>query len=117
MIIRIKDLRLRTLVGDNEWETRKAQDVTVNVEFEYDAHAATESDDMSHAVNYKEIKHKIITLVEEGHFRLLETLADRVLKIVIEDEKVIRARVEVDKPHALRFADSVSATATWEKQA
>jgi D-erythro-7,8-dihydroneopterin triphosphate epimerase len=46
--------------------------------------------------------------VEDGQFMLLEKLASEVLELVMENELVCQAKVEVDKPHALRFADSVS---------
>jgi D-erythro-7,8-dihydroneopterin triphosphate epimerase len=41
---------------------------------------------------------------------LLERLASEVLGLVMEDPMVCYAEVEIDKPHALRFADSVSIT-------
>ena len=50
----------------------------------------------------------MIALVQEGRFKLLEVLTKKILDLAMEDERVIRAKVEVDKPHALRFAESVS---------
>ena len=44
----------------------------------------------------------------EQVFMLLEKLASEVLELVMVNQSVCRAEVEVDKPHALRFADSVS---------
>jgi D-erythro-7,8-dihydroneopterin triphosphate epimerase len=48
--------------------------------------------------------------VEEGRFLLLEKLVADVLAICSDHSSVIAARVTIDKPHALRFADSVSLT-------
>ena len=59
-------------------------------------------------LDYKVITKKIIGLVQNGRFNLLEVLTKRILDLIMEDEKVKRAKVEVDKPHALRFAGSVS---------
>ncbi|HKL31605.1 MAG TPA: FolB domain-containing protein, partial [Tangfeifania sp.] len=56
----------------------------------------------------KTITKKVIKLVQEGRFKLLEVLTQKILDLIMEDEKVQWARVEVDKPHALRFAESVS---------
>ena len=53
---------------------------------------------------------KVIELVQEGRFNLLEVLTQKILDLIFEDIKVKWARVEVDKPHALRFAESVSVT-------
>ena len=58
--------------------------------------------------DYKTITKKIIALVQEGRFKLLEVLTKNILDLIMEDERVKWAKVEVDKPHALRFAESVS---------
>ena len=108
MLIRIKNLRLRAIIGVNEWERRDKQDVVINVEIEFDGDRAARSDDLSETVDYKSITKQIIREVESSSFRLLERLAHHVLEIVMDHEEVLRARVEIDKPQALRFADSVS---------
>ena len=48
--------------------------------------------------------------IESGRFHLLEKLTADLLKIACEPERVSYAEIRVDKPHALRFADSVSVT-------
>ncbi len=108
--IRIKDLRLRTYIGFNDDERQKRQDVVINVRFSYMADHAAETDDVKYAVNYRTITKDLIRLVEEGRFMLLERLAAEVLELVMSHPKIGFAEVEVDKPHALRFSDSVSAT-------
>lgn len=115
MIIRIKNLRLRTIVGVQNWERKKPQDVIINVEMEFDGTRATESDSIDDTVNYKTIKREIIKEVENTRFYLLDRLADQILKVVMKEEKIKRATVEVDKPQALRFADSVSVVCTSER--
>ena len=106
--IRIKNLRLRTYIGINDDEIRNKQDVVVNVKIHYDAVQATNSDQMDDALNYKTITKAIIKLVEDNRFYLLEKLTADVLEIAAEHAWVSYAEVEVDKPHALRFSDSVS---------
>ena len=115
MIIRIKNLRLRTIVGVNDWEREAKQDVIINIEFEFDGTQAIETDRLEDTVDYKAMKRRIITAVENSRFYLLDKLAGRILEIVMEDERVRRAMVEVDKPQALRFADSVSVCCSAEK--
>ena len=70
------------------------------------------SDDENDALNYKSITKRMIHHIENGHFHLLEKLAADLLAIASESERVSYAEVRVDKPHALRFADSVSVTLT-----
>lgn len=108
MLIRIKNLRLRTIIGVNEWERTQAQEVVVNVEMEFDGTAAAGSDDLADTIDYKSLKRRIMERVEASSFFLLEKLASEILRIVTAEPRVIRATVEVDKPAALRFADSVS---------
>jgi len=54
--------------------------------------------------------------VEAGQFRLLEKLAEDLLQTLMSCEQATRASVRVDKPHALRFADSVSVTLSASRQ-
>jgi D-erythro-7,8-dihydroneopterin triphosphate epimerase len=115
MIIRIKNLRLRTVVGTNEWEREAPQDVIINVEMEFDGSTVARTDRLQDTIDYKTVKRRIIDVVEGSSFYLLDRLANRVLEIVMEEEKVQRATVEVDKPHALRFADSVSVSCSAQR--
>ncbi|MGB2691140.1 MAG: dihydroneopterin aldolase [Thermodesulfobacteriota bacterium] len=112
MIIRIEDLKLRTIVGIYEWEKENKQDIIINVEIEFDGTKAIETDDIADTIDYKSITKRIITMVEESDFNLIERIAGEAIKIVMENEKVEKASVRVDKPGALRFTDSVSVTQT-----
>jgi D-erythro-7,8-dihydroneopterin triphosphate epimerase len=108
MRIRIKDLRLRTIIGIYDWEREHRQDVVINAELTFDGTAAAASDAIEDTVNYKAITKAMIAHVEGASCQLLERLASELLAIALEDPRVHSAWVEVDKPHALRFADSVS---------
>lgn len=108
-IIRVKDLLIRTYIGFNPEELVNKQDVVINLEIETDIpEAALESDEPNGIFDYKTVTKRVISLVQEGRFKLLEVLTKNILDLIMEDERVQRARVEVDKPHALRFAESVS---------
>lgn len=115
MIIRIKDLRLRTIIGFKEWERDKKQDITINLRIETSTERAVESDDINDSIDYKVITKKIIDSVEETEFLLLERLAGFILDIIMEDERIDRCTIEIDKPHALRFARSASVELTRER--
>ena len=77
--IRIKNLRLRTYIGVNDDEIINMQDVVINVKMHYCADQATDSDQMDDALNYKTITKRIINLVENNRFFLLEKLTADVL--------------------------------------
>ena len=107
--IKVKDLLLRTYIGFNPDELVNKQDVIINFEIETEiSKQAMEADEPVDILDYKTITKKVIKLVQDGRFKLLEVLTQKILDLIMEDEKVQWARVEVDKPHALRFAESVS---------
>lgn len=108
--IHISNLRLRTYIGFNPDELEKKQDVVINAVIRYPAEQACASDDEAKALDYKVITKAAIKLVEEGRFKLLEHLTSQVLELVMSFDQVSSAKVCIEKPHALRFADSVSVT-------
>ena len=108
--IRVKDLRLRTYIGIKEEEINNKQDVLINLTILYPAVDAVEVNDIEHALNYRTITKAIIAHVEGNRFALLERLTKEILDLVMTHQAVRYAEVEVDKPHALRFAESVSIT-------
>lgn len=108
VIIRIKNLRLRAIIGINPWEKTEAQALIINAEFEFDGLQAVMSDRLEDTIDYRQISQKIIKHVESTQYDLVEALAGNLLKLIMEDTRIIRAQVEVDKPNALRSADSTS---------
>jgi len=108
--INIRNLRLRTFIGFNAEERTKKQDVVLNLEISYRTNPAVFNDDVEGALNYKTITKAVIRQVEEGRFLLLEKLVADVLATCSSHPEVTQARVTIDKPHALRFAESVSLT-------
>ena len=113
-IINVRNLRLRTLIGFNPEERIKKQDVVLNIEIKYALDNGVLQDKVDDALNYKVITKKVIEYVEQGQFLLLEKLVSDVLGICSEHPSVHSARVTIDKPHALRFADSVSLTLEYQ---
>ncbi len=108
--IRVKDLRLRTYIGIKEEEINNKQDVLINLTVLYPAVDAVQGNDIDQALNYRTITKAVIQHVEGNRFALLERLTQEILDLVMEHPAVRYAEVEVDKPHALRFAESVSIT-------
>ena len=103
----IKDLLLRGIIGINDWEREKRQDILINITLSGDLRAAGESDKIEDAINYRTITKKIIQHVEESARYTVEALATDIAKLCLSAEGVQRAQVRVEKPGALRFAKSV----------
>lgn len=108
MIIRIKNLRLRAVIGVNDWERKERQAVIVNAELEFDGSAAVISDRIDDTIDYRTISRRLIEHVESSEFQLIESLAGSLLNVAFEDSRVTKARIEIDKPNAIRSADSTS---------
>jgi D-erythro-7,8-dihydroneopterin triphosphate epimerase len=108
--IRVQNLRLRTYIGFNPEETEKKQDVVINIEINYAVPESALRDQVEDALDYKVLTKNVIRHVEQGRFLLLERLVADVLSLCSEHPSILQSRVTVDKPHALRFADSVSLT-------
>ncbi|MEH6498792.1 MAG: dihydroneopterin triphosphate 2'-epimerase [Pseudoalteromonas distincta] len=108
--IRVKNLMLRTYIGINEDEVRNKQDVLINLTIVYPAADAVSGNQIEQALNYRTVTKAIISHVEDNRFALLERLTQELLELVMGFPQVRYAEVEVDKPHALRFAESVSIT-------
>ena len=105
--ILISDLMIRCVIGVHDWERKDKQDVLINIELEASLHAAGASDDFEDAVDYRAITKRVIELVQGSSFFLVEALAEAIAEICLEDDRVQRAKVRVEKPGALRFARSV----------
>ena len=111
----IRDLALRCIIGIYPEERREKQDIVINVEMHCDLRKAGVSDDLNDTVDYKTIKKAILKLVENSHFQLIESLAEKISAITLGDEKVQQVVVTIDKPGALRFAKASAVEITRKR--
>ena len=104
----VRDLLLRGIIGINPEERVKQQDILINVVMFADIRKAAVSDDIDDAVDYKTVTKRIIQHVEDSSDYLVEKLVTDIARLIFEvDEKVQKVQVRVEKPGALRFAESV----------
>jgi len=115
--ILIKELFLRCHVGVSEEERREKQDVTISIALAADLRRAGASDSFADAVDYRALKKKVIAMVEDSAFHLVEALAEAVASICLEAPQVLEVTVTVEKPTALRFARSVGVEITRRREA
>jgi len=62
---------------------------------------AAASEDINDALNYKTLTDTLRTFVEGSEFLLIETLAERVAEIILNDFGVARVKLTLHKPKAL----------------
>jgi len=102
----IEDLLLSGIVGVNEWERKKKQDILINLTLHTDTRAVGESDDVAEVLNYRTITKSVIAYVESSAHFLVEALAHQIARICVVEFGVESVVVRVEKPGALRFARS-----------
>jgi FolB domain-containing protein len=103
----IKNLLLRGIVGIKPEEREKRQDILVNLELAADLRRAGDSDAIADALNYRSVAKDVIALVEGSAFYTVEKLATEIARLVVTGYPVQSVTVRVEKPGALRFAESV----------
>jgi len=107
-LIKINDLKIRTIIGAHPWERVNKQEIVINITIEYDASKACGSDSLKDALNYEVVAAQVIKIAKRSRYALLERLAGRIVKGVMADRRVQGAYVRVDKPHAIPEARCVS---------
>ena len=105
--ILVKDLLLRGIIGLNDWEREKPQDILINLWLFTDIRPAGDSDRADDILNYRTITKAIIAHVEQSSYYTVEALATAIARICVVDHDAAKVIVRVEKPGALRFALSV----------
>ena len=103
----IRDLAVSGVVGINDWERRYPQDILVNLEITVDTRAAAASDSIDDCLNYRSLTKAVIELVRGSSYHLVEALAAAIARLVVEEFGAEAVRVRLEKPGALRHAESV----------
>ncbi len=114
--ILILDLRARCIIGINPDERREKQDVIINLVLFADFSRASRNDRIEDAADYRAIKKRVLVAVEASEFQLVEALAEAIATICLDDPKIRKVRVQVEKPSALRFARSVGVRILRERE-
>lgn len=106
-IVYINDLKVDTVIGIFDWERRIRQTVSLDLEMATDIRRAADSDDIGDALDYKTIGKRIIAFIEASDFQLVETLAEKVAQLVLEEFPVPWLKLRLSKPGALRGSRDV----------
>ena len=103
----VRDLEVRAIIGINDWERREIQTILIDLDMACDIAAAAADEDIDKTVNYRSVSKAVMAFTEQGHFLLVETLAERIAALVRHDFGVPWVRVRVRKPGAVRFSREV----------
>ena len=100
-------LKIETVIGIWEWERRITQTVNLDLEMATDARKAAREDSIDDALNYKNIAKRLIGYVGASRFQLVESLAEAVARIIVEEFGVPWVRVCIGKPGAVEGSKEV----------
>jgi FolB domain-containing protein len=103
----IEDLLVRGIIGVNDWERRRAQDILINITLFTDTRRAGETDSIADCVDYSKMSKRIQAHAESAARLTVEALANDLAGICLEEKGVQKVILRVEKPGAVRFAKSV----------
>ena len=101
-IIYINDLRIETIIGIYGWERKIKQTVVLDIEMGTDIRKASASDAVEDTLNYKSVAERLISFIGDNEFELIETLAEQVANILLDEFAVPWLRLRVNKQGALK---------------
>lgn len=106
-IIFLHDMRVETVIGIWEWERKIRQTVSIDLDMSADIRKAAASDNVADTLSYKSVAKRVQSFVAESSYHLVETLAEKIAALVMEEFAVAWIRVRVNKPGAIRTARDV----------
>jgi FolB domain-containing protein len=103
----ITDLVAHGIIGIDDWERENPHEMLINIVLFTDLHAAGKSDDLRDSVDYRAMAEKVQAHAETARRLTVEALAADLAELCLGEEHVLKVRVRVEKPGALRFCRSV----------
>jgi len=94
----VTGLRIDAEIGVYRHEIGRHQPLVVDVELDVPTAGAER---LADTLNYESILTAARRIAAVGHIELVETFAERLARACLEDARVTRARVRVEKPLAL----------------
>ena len=106
-IVFIRDLQIETVIGIYDWERKVRQVISLDIDMATDIQKAASSDNIDDTLSYKTVAKRLIAFVEDSEFELVETLAEKICAIILEEFDVPWVRLSLSKPGAVRGSRSV----------
>jgi dihydroneopterin aldolase len=103
----LRALKTEAIIGIFDWERQVKQTVIVDIEISADIRKAALSDSIDDTLNYKRVAKRVLGFVEESKFHLVETLAEHIAMLILEDFGIDWVRIALSKPGAIRSSRDV----------
>jgi FolB domain-containing protein len=112
----IKNLLVRGIIGVYDWERQQPQDILINIVIDVDLQEAGESDDIQDCIDYDALGQRVILHTENIQRLTVEALANDIAEICLMEPQAESVMVRVEKPGAVRFAESVGVEITRRRK-
>jgi 7,8-dihydroneopterin aldolase/epimerase/oxygenase len=106
-IVFIKDLQIETVIGIYDWERKIRQMISLDLEMASDIRKAASTDNIDDTLNYKAVAKRLISYVSDSEYELVETLAEKICSIIMQEFDVPWVRLTLNKPGAVSGSRSV----------
>ena len=103
----LTDLRIDAVIGIWDWEKRNPQTISIDLEMQTDTKKASQLDSIEDALEYKAVSKRVKQFIQASQFNLIETLAENVAKIILEEFDVQWLKLRISKPFAIRDSRNV----------
>jgi len=103
----IQGLKIDTVIGIYDWEREIRQDIIIDLEMAADIKAASLTDHIDQTLDYKSVAKRLIQFVKDSEFQLVETLAEKITEIILNEFDVKWVKLKLNKGAAISGAKGV----------
>jgi dihydroneopterin aldolase len=112
----IQQLAVKTTIGVYDWEKKIKQQLLIDIQMSSDITGAASSDNIDDTIDYAVVASTITCFIEQNSFELIETVAEKVAAIILNDFAVTQVSLTLQKPGAVQNAQSVGVNITRQKK-
>ncbi len=106
-LVFVHGLRVEALIGVHAWERELRQVLLIDLDLAADVRAAAARDALSDALNYQVLAERVREFVSASSYQLVESLAEALASLLIEEFAIPWLRLRITKPGAVPGADAV----------
>ena len=103
----IKNFIIQEIIGIHEHEKIKKQNIKFNIVIDVDQNSLPNEKDIKSIVDYEKITNSLKNLAKNKKYNFLESLAEDSFKEIFEDKRINSVKIKIEKPEAIKNADSV----------
>ncbi len=97
----LNDLKIETIIGIYDWERETLQMLGFDLEMDWDIRKAATSDDIADTLDYGAVADTIVKFVEASRYQLIETLAEDLCSLLLNEFPIPKLKLTLSKPVAL----------------